>query len=310
MDIDFNTLAWSYGIPKWWLETNFDKNTDKTISSYMATLQKQWKEQSIKIRRLGWFIPDFEQIKKKFFEISAETRPCHDCKKDVCYNDVAFNKCFPWKDMPEISEGVKHFNLFILCKICASKEHVIPMTNSPQKAVEQQLLKSKRQLLLESELVAEHEKYVRTLEDLGKLKHAQEELDREIELHQPLVDKLEEAKAKNDEIREQLKQFEIDTEKVTSKLKDCSQIGTTILDALSQFSQGLKETTEKLEEVTDCYEETFTNEKKCGVCWSKIDVYVALKPCNHVYCQKCSHNAHTCPSCTKVVENREVIFHP
>lgn len=323
MNIDFTTLSCSFGIPKWWLEVNFDTNFDTSIQTYMKDLGKKWVEQSTNVRKLGWYVPDYNQIKNTMFKSGFETRPCYDCKTETTFCDVAFAKCFPYTQMPTVQMGqmgqmgdqqIKHFNLFILCGICASKERPISMTNNPEKAVEVQCSKSKKQLLLEAELFEEQQKHVKVKEELRRLREHGENMLAQIEsekrLQEPLEEELELVKKENDEKREQLEKFAQEKNKLLSGFQGCADIGQTILDALGQFSKEIKENTRKLENTTDHYENTFSNEKKCGVCWGKIDIYTALKPCHHVYCQRCAAKAVRCPLCNEGVQTRKVIHFP
>lgn len=317
MNIDFTTLSCVFGIPKWWLEINFDKNFNASIQTYMNVLNKQWVEQSAKVRKLGWFVPDYTQVKNALFKAGMEARPCYDCKTETKFSDVAFAKCFPYKAMPTVQIGdhqIKHFNLFILCGICASKEKPISMTNNPDKAIEIQCTKSKKQLLLEAELLEEQKTHVKCIKQKEKLAQEIDQLkygiEEEAKLIEPLRRELETVTLETDQKREQLAKFAQEKNELISGFQGCADIGHTIIEALGQFSKELKENTDKLEETTDHYEQTFSSEKKCGICWGKIDVYVALNPCFHVFCQKCAHQGRRCPVCNKNVNSCQVIHFP
>jgi len=317
MNIDFTTLSCSFGIPKWWLEANFNQNFETSIQSYMKSMNNRWVTHSAKVRKLGWFVPDYNQIKTTMFKSGFETRPCYDCKTETKFNDVAFAKCFSYKDMPTVQMGdrqIKHFNLFILCGICASKEKPISMTGDPQKAVEVQSTKSKKQLILEAELFEEQRKYVSQKQQFEQIVNDTQDIMEQIKgeriMREPLEKELEEIKKVNDAKRAELEKFAEEKNKLITGFQGCSDIGQTIIEALAHFNDEVKKNTEKLEEATDDYESTFSSEKKCGICWGKIDVYVALKPCFHVYCQKCAHHSRRCPMCNKNVQGHQVVHFP
>jgi len=318
--IDYNTLSAAYAIPKWWLEMNFDNNTPLMLPAYMKELNSLWARKSRDIRAVGWHVPDHGKIKNQFLSIGTESRPCYDCKDEVHYSDVVFAFCFPREKMPAVTVGdtfTKHFNLFILCKMCASKEYVIAMRKNPHKAVDHQHTDSTKQLLLRAEMMAEQKKLIELKEQLDKIRKEfvdcrklEQQIAAEEKLRGPLQQELDKVTKENDKIRARLNTLTFDTTTILEKFQTCKTTGAEIANMLHQMSKKFSANTERLEEVVDTYEGEFTNEKKCGICWGSIDVYVALTPCFHVFCQKCAYTRGQCSFCSTAVTGHQVVRFP
>lgn len=302
MNIDLHTVACTFGIPFWWLEKNFDTNTVSPFPHYMSQLSKEWKKRSALMHKLHWYVPNYADIKERMFQVGFETRPCYDCKTDLKFNEAAYARIFA-KEQTD-----NHFNLFLLCKVCACKTRPITI-KSVKGAIIRQSSVSTKQKLLKAEIKTEETQLRKLEQQLEQIKTKKKEIELELSLVEPLTTKLKELQDENNSKRKELIEFKKERELIKTEFVNSAQIGTSILDAMRLFEKTLVDTNKKLVETVDEYADEFSDEKTCGICWQKIENYSVIMPCNHVYCTHCTNKIRKCPMCNvKIIGTHKILF--
>lgn len=261
------------------------------------------------IWKAGWFIcTDFETT---FRKRHLATIKCFDCKDELTADEVVLGYIFPW-----ISGQFSNGGVYGLCLDCSLKPVLIKMPKTIAEAhlyqqdVQNELRPIEQETINVDQEIEKRRKELqqKKLKIDGLLARQQEaeELEKTIVA---LIDQKKMAEQRQDIVRlkEELEKLINPMKQAKKEIDDMNDHVQTIFETFQYSITSLESTYDKLVDTSDDIKSNLCK-VTCSICTFGSDEPVALIPCGHVFCKKCSTLIKTCPKCIKKIQSTIKIF--